>query len=254
MQSANVALAPFLRSCPHVITLGVRALMGDYSMEERALLAQAHRIFYPTIRFVDVFHAAGKICFPSYFNHKIQGSRILQATLLGYSGCPHPPTRIYFGSRQKSRIPMDFAYPFVLMGPFAKAETRHLVSDETTLSRLAAAYNPVVVQAHEPWRETIRLICVAFDCLAAFRTRSDQPGPVPAVPVPTQELHSMELWDETRKLLVAARLDDMAVEWGLGKDGWQLMAMTRPPVLMESPGGMLHRHDHVCRLITQGLL
>ncbi len=228
--------------------------MGDYSVEERALLARARRIFYPTIRFVDVFHAAGKMCFPSYFNYRIQRSRILQATLLGYSGCPHPPTRIYFGPKQKSRIPMDFAYPFVLMGPVARTETRHLVNDAITLRRFAAAYNPIIVQAHEPWRETIRLTCVAFDCLTAVRTRFTVAEPAPAAPIPGQELRSMDLWDRTRRLLTTARLDDIAVEWGLGKDGWQLIDMGRPSVLMESSEGVLHRHHHVCRLITEGLL
>lgn len=254
MRPANIALAPFLRSCPNVITLGIRALIGDYSVEERALLAQARRIFYPTIRFVDVFHAARKICFPSYFNYRIQRSRILQATLLGYSGCPHPPMRIYFGPKQKLRIPMDFAYPFVLMGPVARPETRHLVNDGITLQRLTATYNPVIVQAHEPWRETIRLTCVAFDCLAAIRTRFTDAEPAAAGPVPGQQLLSMDLWGNTRKLLATARLDDMAVEWGLGKDGWQLIDMGRPPVLVDSSEGILHRHRHVCRLITEGLL
>lgn len=254
MRPVNVALAPFLRSCPTVTTIGIRALLGEYSKEERALLAQARRIFYPTIRFVDVFHAAGKICFPSYFNHKLQRSRVLQTTLLEYSGCPHPPARIYFGPRQKSRIPMDFAFPFVVMGPHVKSETRHLVKDESTLKKLSDTYNPVIVQAHEPWRETIRLICVAFDCLAAFRTRINHAETAAAAPMPTQQLLSMDLWDKTRTLLIEARLDDMAVEWGLGEKGWQLIDMNRPPVLMEFPGGMLHRHDHVCRLITEGLL
>jgi ribosomal protein S6--L-glutamate ligase len=254
MRPVNVALASFLRPCPDVTTIGIRALIGDYSGEEQALLARARRIFFPTIRFVDIFHAAGKACFPSYFNYKIQRSRILQATLLSYSNWPHPPTRIYFGPRQKSRIPMDFGYPFLLMGPLARADTRHLVEDEATFRRLAASYNPVIVQAHSAWRESIRLICVAFECLAAFRTAFDHGDPAGTMPIPAERVRSMELWSQTKRLLTEARLDDMAVEWGLGSNGWRLIEMSRPPASMESPRGIIHRHHHICRLIQRGIL
>lgn len=254
MRPINVALASFLRSCPDVITIGIRSLIGDYTEEERALLARARRIFFPTIRFVDIFEAIGRPCFPSCFNYKVQRSRILQTTLLGYANWPHPPRRIYFGSRQKSRVPTEFSYPFLLMGPVARAGTRHLVRDETTFQKLAALYNPIIVQAHTPWRESIRLICVAFECIAAFRTVFEHGNPSNTVPVQTDQVRSMHLWSDTGSLLTEARLDDIVVEWGLGEDGWGLIDMSRPPVSMQSPNGIIHRHDHICRLIRHGLL
>jgi len=100
----KVALAPFLRKCPAVLTLGVRAAISEYSATERAAILQAERIFFPTPRFVDIFDALDLPTFPNPTTYKYQRSRPLQQSLFKYHDLPSPRTRVYYGVRQKARI------------------------------------------------------------------------------------------------------------------------------------------------------
>lgn len=254
MAVIRLALAPFLRSFPQVITLGIRGIIDEYTVREREWISRAHRIFFPSIRFAEVFHAGGRPCFPSVFNYRYQRSRILQLDLVKYLDYPHPRTRIYYGTRQKRQIPQDFRYPFLLMGPAMQPETEHLVSHEDAFLEFSRRYNPVLVREMVEWRERFQMICVQFQCLALLRYG---PGtglsshPDPAFP---EWIASMDLWRLSQRLLQAAHLDDMMLEWGYADGRWQFIEMKRPPVNIQSPHGKVNRHHHIGRLIQQGIL
>ena len=109
MREKLVAIAPFLRSCPQLVTLGVRPSMGDYTPWQRGMLLSASQIFFPTPRFVRVLQAAGKKTFPSAFAYSVQKSRLTQEVLFQFLKCPHPFTRIYYGG-QKSSILRRFFF------------------------------------------------------------------------------------------------------------------------------------------------
>jgi hypothetical protein len=89
----KVALAPFLRECAGVITLGIRAAMSDYSQKERDLLLHAERIFFPTPRFSMLFKALEKSTFPSATTYGYQRSRVIQQLLTESLGLAHPRTQ-----------------------------------------------------------------------------------------------------------------------------------------------------------------
>src|SRR5208337_1638471 len=80
-----VAIAPFLRSCPRLITLGVRASMGDYTPRQREMLLSARQIFFPTLRFVKILEAAGIKTFPSAFAYSVQKSGLYRRRCIRFS-------------------------------------------------------------------------------------------------------------------------------------------------------------------------
>jgi len=61
-----VALEARLKACPSVRTLGVKPNFCDYSPEEKDLIRQASKIYYPSSLYADVFAAMGKPIFPSH--------------------------------------------------------------------------------------------------------------------------------------------------------------------------------------------
>ncbi len=169
MTPVKVALAPFLGSCSAIKTLGVRPTIDDYSAAEKALLRRAERVFFPTPRFAYLFDALRIPLFPAYTTYRFQRSRVLQQILFAVSGMPRPATRIYYGRRQKEKVPEHFPFPFVMMGPDAALHKKHLVGCATTIEDCAESCNPLIVQEAFDWIERVRILCVHDDCVGAVR-------------------------------------------------------------------------------------
>ena len=250
----KVALAPFLSSCPEVVTLGIRPSMEEYTPEERDLLLGASRIFFPTPRFADLFQALGIATFPRPTTYRYQRSRVLQQLLFQYMDCPHEKTRIYHG-RRKARIPQDFPFPFLLLSPWTRSAASFLVSDPGDFLRTAPLFNPVLARRKVAWRERWRLLWVGFQCLGGQRLAPFESGGPSFEPVPLEPPFPGGVMERSRDLLLRAGLDDIVVEWGQTQDGeWKIIGLSRPPVKWETPGGVVHRHEHIARLIMEGKL
>jgi ribosomal protein S6--L-glutamate ligase len=252
MKSSRVALASFLVLCPHVVTVGIRACLDDYSAEEKDLMRSAEKILFPSSRFVDVFRALDIPTFPSCFSYSHQRSRVLQHLLFQYLEAPHPRSRIYFG-RKKEEILNDFKPPFLLLGDRPVPDTSHLVSGMQALEVHARKYNPVIIRELVEWSEIVQLVCVNYECIGALRHRN---------PMLTQDSHSspLELDDPcvekllkpTLELLRKCRLDDILVEWGMAHGKWSIIEMRRPPSKWQTATGFVRRFEHICELIGQG--
>ncbi len=247
-------MAPFLRSCASVTTLGIRPTFGDYTVEERDLIKRAERIYFPTPRFVDIFQALEKPTFPNPWTYRYQRSRILQKTLLQYAKYPHPHSRIYFGAKQKRKITEDFHFPLTVLSPLAISGTEHQALNEKELNELLRQHTPVVIREAVEWEERIILVCVCFECIGALRKISIEAGGVSFEPVPLKDAALREIIRLTRKLLNLARIDDIAMEWGVGNGGWQVIEMRRPPFRFGGPEAIINRHEYICRLIRSGKL
>jgi hypothetical protein len=259
VQHGRVALAPFLRSCPGIITLGVRPTIADYSAQEQSLLRGAVRIFFPTRHYAYLFHALKRSTFPAYTTYRFQHSRVLQQILFAYLQMPRPLTRICFGERQKRAILKAFSFPFVAMGPRAAVqEGCHRIENPTDFDQCCRCYNPIIIQEAVDWTERLRFLCVGEDCvgvlrqiIAGFRASSGSWG-APYVPAPLDEPELQPVLRQTREFVRRVHLDDMTIEWGYGNGAWQLIGMTRPPVHWPMPVGVLNRHDYICRLVQSG--
>jgi len=250
----KVALAPFLRKCPAVLTLGVRAAISEYSATARAAILQAERIFFPTPRFVDIFDALDLPTFPNPTTYKYQRSRLLQQSLFKYHDLPSPRTRVYYGVRQKARILKDFGLPLILLSPQAIPEKMHFIRDTTDLIYWGEVYNPVLVQEAVPLEEQYRFLCVHYQILVAVRSHSAGSRQPSDEPVSLENPALGRPLELTRQLLHAGRLDDVLVEWGHGKGYWWLLGLSRPPARMPALDGTLQRHQHICELIQAGVL
>lgn len=153
-----VALAPFLREDPRVLTLGVRATLGDYTPEERRLLREARRVLFPTMRFADVLEAGGCRCFPSAGTYRYQRWRPLQWSLGAFLGLPMVRFRLCYGDKGKREIPRRFRLPVRIMGPRVAADPGVFVDSWAAWEAVAGRWNPVIVTdgvdyqwRHEVW-------------------------------------------------------------------------------------------------------
>lgn len=258
MNALKIALAPFLRECSAVETLGVRACLDDYSQEEKRLLQKAERIFFPTPRFSDIFQALERPTFPNPTTYRYQRSRVLQQILFQYLKLPQPSSRIYFGTRNKQVILQDFRFPLLVLGaqvvPGASSETAQLVENREALQESLDRYNPVIIRQVVEWSQRIQLVCVQYECIGALRSVPGQPCPVFPEPFPTEHHSLREPLGATLHLIRAARLDDILVQWGYGDGRWQLIELARPPVHWNGTQGRLNRYQHIGGLIEAGVL
>jgi hypothetical protein len=250
----KVALAPFLRACPGVITLGVRASVADYGAAELELLRQAACIFFPTPRFAELFRAAGKTTFPAATTYQYQRSRLLQQFLFDYAGLPSPRTRAYHGVRQKERILKEFAFPLVVLSPDAGQKESHPLTEVRELDSLTAQHRTVLIREALPWVARVRMVFVQYQCLSALRVTQVSAGDATQEPVALKEACLVEILARTKKLLRTAMLEDIAVEWGYVRRQWWLLGLARPPAKIRTIAGVLNRHQYLCELLQTGAI
>jgi hypothetical protein len=250
----RVALAPFLKDCAYVTTLGIRPGLADYQPWERDLLSRAERIYFPTRRFVQVLDAAGKSTFPSAASYRYRASRLLQLSLLGYFDLPAPRTRIYYGHRQKRLILQHFNLPLLAMRLLVSPQSEWAVSTEAQLRSLIGRCNPIIIQEILPLVRRIRFVCVNYQCLVALETHGSEAWNGPGILVDPQAPELCSILGATLRLLRAGHLDDIVVEWGYGCGRWWVIKLSRPPARMETLSGVVDRHQYVAKLIAEGLL
>jgi hypothetical protein len=250
----KIAIAPFLRACPAVITLGVRASVADYSAAELELLRQTACIFFPTPRFAELFRAAGKTTFPCATTYQYQRSRLLQQFLFDYAKLPSPRTRAYYGMRQRERILKEFAFPLVVLSPDAGQKETHLVTEVEELDSLTAQYRPVLIREALPWVARVRMVFVQYQCLSALRVTEVGAKTAEQEPIALSDACLVEILARTEKLLRSATLEDIVVEWGYAERQWWILRLARPPAKIRTIAGVLNRHQYLCELIQTGAI
>jgi hypothetical protein len=233
--------------------LGLRASFADYSDQERKLILEADRVFYPTPRFAPVLRAAGKDIFPSAETYAVRRSHVLQQLLMQYLDLPHPATRIYFG-RHKSKVIEDFEFPMVVMGPVVTPNSRRIVHRAEELRIPLDTFNPVVVQRHVKPRQSIAVVSIGPRYTAAL-VRHPLLGyrdALSAAPAQRADLETPLLL--TRQLIECALLDEVMAEWALDQERWVLLGLRRPPPSWQGSHSRVRRHDLVGRMIESGKL
>ncbi len=194
-----IALEARLRDCRNVVTLGVKPNFSDYSSEEARLIRNADIIYYPTTFYADIFDAAGKRTFPSYHTYKCVQDKIKQSALFALNEIPHPRTRVFYGKRQKSRIPQFFDYPMIAKVPRGSALGRgvFLITDDRELADYSDRHDPAYIQEYLPARKDIRVVVIgkrvvhAYWRLATdgeFRSNIAAGGRVSLDPVPPEAI------------------------------------------------------------------
>lgn len=250
----RIALAPFLARCPGVRTLGVRPTLGDYTARERELLRSADRIFFPTVRYVEVFDAASLPTFPSASSYRYGRSRLLQSLLFQQLPWPAVKARLYFGKRSKSRMLDEWSPPFDILPPDPRRSALCRILNVRDIDAVPETCHPLVVREVIPWEERLRLVSVHYECIAILRIA----GEGETHPVSTLAAHGIPdldlLLTMNRDFVRKARLDDIAVEWGLWSGQWRLVETTPPPLHIRTSGHTIRRHSIICDLIVSGTL
>lgn len=212
-------------------------------------MLSAGRIFFPTPRFVKIFEAAGKSTFPNGFTYSIQRSRIVEEVLFQFLGCPHPRTRIYFG-RQKRSIPEHFSFPFLAMGA-DKNSTALPVKNLRELEESALRSNPLLVQEEMECEDRFRIIFVNFEFVGMGSAAPWMVRPKSGADMFSSR-SAAELIRDVARIVRSVGLNDIAVEVGVGKNGWFIIGFVRPPVFCSTPGGVVNRHKFISNLIEKG--
>ena len=171
MSRIRVAIGEQLKTCPQVITLGLRPQMADYTEQERRLLRTADMIFYPTDRYVDFFATLGKETFPSVNCYRLRGNRLKHTALLRMLNVAHPRTRVYYGHRQKRKILKEFVFPFVAKKARGEADGKQvfLINNRKQLDWYNQHFNPALIQDYVAPEKELRV--VVLNCQTTFGYR-----------------------------------------------------------------------------------
>lgn len=171
MSRIRVAIGEQLKTCPQIITLGLRPQMADYTEQERRLLRTADMIFYPTDRYVDFFATLGKETFPSVNCYRLRGNRLKHTALLRLLNVPHPRTRVYFGHKQKREILKEFVFPFVAKKAREATDGKQvfLINNRKKLEWYNQHFNPALIQEYVAPEKEVRVIVLNCDAPFGYR-------------------------------------------------------------------------------------
>lgn len=194
-----IALERRLRHCRRVKTLGVRPNLESYPREELAMIDAAHKVYYPSVFYADLFDAMGKATFPSAHNYRYVQDKIKQTALFKLLGIPHPRTHVYYGRHQQRRIAAEFAYPFVAKVPRGSALGRgvFLIQDDAQLEVYLNANRVAYIQQYLPIDRDIRAVVIGSEVVHAywrvsaahdFRTNVSAGGRILLEPIPREAL------------------------------------------------------------------
>jgi ribosomal protein S6--L-glutamate ligase len=182
----------------------------------------------------------GKPTFPSFHTYTFAMDKIRQTAMFRMQGIPHPRTRIFYGPRQKQKIPALFTFPFVAKIPRGSARGNgvFLIQNRADLSAYLARKDPAYIQEYLPIDRDIRVIVIGRDVALAywriappgrFRTNVSQGGEICFDPVPPAALElalsTAEKcgWDDVGIDIVASRGRFMVLEGNMkyGTKGFQ---------------------------------
>lgn len=208
-----IAMEARLRGCPLIRTLGVRPNLADYSEEERGLIDNAHKIYYPSSFYAELFHTIGKPTFPSFHTYQYAQDKIKQTALFNLAGIRHPRTRVFYGKRQKRNILDFFSFPFIAKIARGSALGRgvFLIRSSEALDQYLAGEGPAYIQEYLPMDRDIRVVVIGEKVVHAYwryaaegdhRTNVAAGGRIDLSPVPPEALdlalHTARLcrWDD----------------------------------------------------------
>jgi ribosomal protein S6--L-glutamate ligase len=194
-----IALEARLRKCENVITLGVLPNFSSYPSHDAKLIKDAHKIYYPSTFYADIFNSMGKMTFPSYDTYKCVQDKIKQTALFNLLDIPHPKTHVFYGNRQKKTILDYFKFPFIGKIPKGSAMGRgvYLITNKNDLSTYCNIAKPAYIQEYIPTDRDTRVVIIGdrvvhaywrIACVGEFRSNIALGGRVSLEPVPKQIL------------------------------------------------------------------
>lgn len=165
-----IALEARLRNCKNVITLGILPNFSDYKPRDAELIRQAHKIYYPSTFYADIFNSVGKQTFPSYHTYKCVQDKIKQTACFHLINIPHPKTRVFYGNRQKKSILKHFQFPFVAKIPKGSALGRgvYFIDTMDALNAYCNLTKTAYIQDYIPSDRDARIVVIGSKVVHAY--------------------------------------------------------------------------------------
>ncbi len=199
MNNKPIALGAKLKQYSEILTLGFKPNFQNYSRQEKKLILNARKIYYPTAFYADLFNAMGKETFPNFHTYKFAQDKIKQTAIFHLLGIPHPDTRVFYGKKQKLDILNFFDFPFIAKKPrgSSKGNDVYLIENNEDLVCYLNSKYPAYIQEYFPIDQDMRIIIIgkkirlAYFRIAAldnFRTNISQGGTISFRPLPQEAL------------------------------------------------------------------
>jgi ribosomal protein S6--L-glutamate ligase len=199
-QVLRIALGYQLSQCPSVRSIGLKTNLADYSPEEKALIQNASKIYFPTIFFADALDAMGKKIFPGIQCYRYLGNKIKQTLLFNLLDIPTPETRLFYGVQQKLKILDYFDFPCIGKMPIgsSRGEGVFLIKNKNDLDEYLCKANIAYIQQYIPLERDIRVVILGKRIVHAywkesapgeFRTNIAKGGKILFDPIPKDVLN-----------------------------------------------------------------
>lgn len=194
-----VAIGARLKKYPEILTLGFRPDFDDYSAQEKQLIFNAEKIYYPTAFYARLFSIMGKKIFPSADSYRFALDKIQQSAIFKIQNIPHPRTKVFYGKGQQQSITDHFPFPFVAKKARGSARGEHvyLIQSHDDLSAYLKIKGPAYIQEFLGVEKDLRIIVIGNKVRLAywrqaregnFKTNLSQGGTICFDPVPRNAL------------------------------------------------------------------
>ncbi len=172
-----IALEARLKPCRNVITLGVHPNFSDYTTEEKSLISNSDRIYYPSSFYADMFAAMGKKIFPSVHTYRFAQDKIKQTALFKLRKIPHPATRTFYARTKREKILSYFSFPFIAKIPRGSALGRgvFLICNQEALEQYCNLTKVAYIQQYLPIDRDLRVVIIGHRIVHAY-WRINAPG------------------------------------------------------------------------------
>jgi len=169
-QAMRIALGYQLRRCPLVFSIGLRTNLSDYTPEERKLIQNASKIYFPTIFFADALDAMGKKTFPSVQCYRHLGDKIKQTLLFNLLDITTPETRLFYGKQRKIKILNSFDFPCIGKMPIgsSKGDGVFMIRNEGELDAYLGKTRIAYIQQYIPLEKDIRVVILGKSVVHAY--------------------------------------------------------------------------------------
>ncbi len=199
MDKRPVAIGARLKQHNDILTLGFKPNFHDYLKNEKELILNAKKIYYPTAFYADLFNAMGKKTFPNFHTYKFALDKIKQTAIFNMLKIPHPKTKTFYGEKQKLDIPKFFDFPFIAKKPrgSSKGKGVYLIQNREDLLNYLNKKGPAYIQEYFPIKQDMRIIIIgkkirlAYFRIAAsnnFKTNISRGGTINFAPLPQKAL------------------------------------------------------------------
>jgi ribosomal protein S6--L-glutamate ligase len=165
-----VAIEKRLRDCRNVITLGVKPDFSDYTANERMLILNASKVYYPSSFYAGLFNTMGKVTFPTFQTYLYAQDKIKQTALFNMMNIPHPRTHIFFGNRGRKNIMDFFKFPFIGKIPRGSALGRgvFLIQNPQDLEAYLEKTRVAYIQDYFPIKKDIRVVVIGRKVVLSY--------------------------------------------------------------------------------------